>query len=43
MKCSTVAEFEYIFTPFITLKDGRRLYARECGKKAFRIPVRKHT
>ncbi len=26
-----------IFTPYITLKDGRRIYARQYGKKAFCI------
>ena len=31
--------FVYIFRAFITLKDGTRLYARERGKKAFRIAV----
>ncbi|MBR3017055.1 MAG: hypothetical protein IKH57_08255 [Clostridia bacterium] len=29
----------YIFRAFITLKDGTRLYARQRGKKAFRIAV----
>ncbi len=27
------------FVTFITLKDGRRIYAREYGKKAFPIRV----
>ncbi len=31
--------FVYIFCAFITLKDGTRLYARQRGKKAFRIAV----
>jgi len=31
---------EYIFRPYITLKNGRRLYAWQCGKKAFRFPVK---
>ncbi len=24
-----------VFTSYITLKNGKRLYASECGKKAF--------
>ena len=28
----------YIFTPYITKKDGTRVYASQYGKKAFRIP-----
>ncbi len=31
--------FVYIFRAFITLKDGTRLYARQRGKRAFRIAV----
>lgn len=31
---------KYIFTPFITLKNGRKIYAVSYGKKAFRIPVK---
>lgn len=30
------------FVAFITLKDGRRIYAREYGMKAFPIRVRKN-
>lgn len=30
---------EYIFTAYITKKDGTRVYAKSYGKKAFRIPV----
>lgn len=30
----------YIFTAFITLRNGRRLYAWQKGKKAFRIAIR---
>ncbi len=26
---------ELVFTPYITLKNGQRLYARQFGKKAF--------
>lgn len=32
-------EVIYIFRAYITLKDGTRLYARQRGKKAFRIAV----
>ena len=32
---------EYIYTAFITLKNGARIYARQYGLKAFRIPVKK--
>ncbi len=30
---------EYIFRPYITVK-GVRIYAKQYGKKAFKIPVR---
>ena len=29
----------WIYRPWITTKDGKRLYARNYGKKAFRIGV----
>lgn len=29
---------DLIFTPYITLKNGQRLYARQFGKKAFCFP-----
>lgn len=29
----------YIFRPWITTKDGTRIYAKNYGKKAFRIWV----
>lgn len=29
---------DLVFTPYITLKNGRRLYARNFGKKAFCFP-----
>lgn len=29
----------YIFRAYITLKDGTRIYAKNYGKKAFRIFV----
>ena len=31
----------YIFTAYITRPDGRRIYAKQYGKKAFCIPVSK--
>lgn len=31
--------FMWIYRPWITTKDGKRLYARNYGKKAFRIWV----
>ncbi len=33
-------EYKYIFVTFITLKNGRRIYASQYGKKAFRIKVK---
>lgn len=32
---------EYIFTAFITLRNGKRIYASQYGLKAFCIPVRR--
>jgi len=32
--------YRWIFVAWITLKDGTRLYARDYGKKAFRILVK---
>ena len=29
---------ELVFTPYITLKNGQRLYARQFGKKVFCFP-----
>ncbi len=29
----------YIYTKYITLKDGTRIYAEQYGKRAFRIWV----
>ena len=29
---------DYIYTPYITKKDGTRIYVSQYGKKAFRIP-----
>ena len=28
-------EYDLVFSPYITLKNGRRIYARQYGKKAF--------
>ena len=30
----------YVYTAYITLRNGRRIYAKPYGLKAFRIPVR---
>ena len=32
---------DVIFRPYITLKNGRRLYAWQCGLKAFPIQVKR--
>lgn len=32
---------EYIFTAYITLKNGKRIYAKQRGLKAFRILVKR--
>ncbi len=32
--------YHYVFVAFITLKDGRRIYAKNYGKRAFRILVK---
>lgn len=32
---------EYIYRAFITLKNGKRIYARQYGKKAFCFPVKR--
>lgn len=29
------AKYDLVFSPYITLKNGRRIYARHYGKKAF--------
>jgi hypothetical protein len=31
---------EFIYTAYITLKNGKRIYASHYGLKAFRIPVK---
>lgn len=33
--------YEYVFTAYITRKDGTRIYASQFGKRAFRILVKK--
>lgn len=30
-----------VFTPYIRLRNGRVLWAKECGRKAFRFLVKK--
>lgn len=34
-------DYEIIFVAYITLKNGKRLYARDVGKRAFPIKVKK--
>lgn len=41
MRDETEDDCEYIYRPWITLPDGRRIFAKNYGKKAFRISVRK--
>lgn len=38
-KRSTKRSGHYVFTKYITLRNGRRLYAWQKGKKAFRFFV----
>jgi hypothetical protein len=33
--------YHVIYVAWITLRDGRRLYASTCGLRAFRLVVRK--
>jgi hypothetical protein len=33
--------FQVIFRPWITLRNGKKLYAAACGLTAFRLVVRK--
>ena len=33
----------YVYTTYITLKDGRRIYAKDYGLKAFRIWIESKT
>lgn len=41
MKKNDDDEYELIFRPYITLKNGTVLWARQVGKKAFPIRVKK--
>lgn len=34
-------EVELVFTPYITLKNGHRIYARQYGKKVFCFPKKR--
>ncbi len=34
------AQNDLVFTPYITLKNGQRLYAKQRGKKVFCFPRR---
>ena len=29
----------FVYSTYITLRNGRRLYAKQCGLKAFRFPA----
>lgn len=40
MKDTFFSKNSYIFRPYITLKNGTRIYAKYYGKRAFRIDVR---
>ena len=40
MSSSRNESVEYIYTAFITLKNGRHIYASQYGLKAFCIPVK---
>lgn len=40
MNTSKKDSVEYIYTAFITLKNGKRIYASQYGLKAFYIPVK---
>ena len=39
MKKTNSSEYAFIFRPYITLKDGTRIYAWQHGKKAFCFAV----
>jgi len=32
---------EYVYTKYITLKNGKRIYAEHYGLKAFRLKIRR--
>lgn len=38
---NSATEYVVVFTPYITLRNGRRIYAQAYGLKAFAIKVRK--
>ena len=42
MSSSRNDSVEYIYTAFITLKNGKRIYASQYGLKAFCIPVKRN-
>ena len=35
-----ISSEQYVFRPYITLKNGRRIYAWQYGLKAFPIPFK---
>jgi hypothetical protein len=35
------SEDEVVYSAFITLRNGKRLFAKNCGLKAFRFTVKK--
>lgn len=39
MKNGSKKKRRIVFTAYITLKNGKRLYASQCGKRAFRFYV----
>ena len=40
MSASKNDTIEYIYTAYITLKNGKRIYSSQYGLKAFYIPVK---
>jgi hypothetical protein len=34
------SEVKYVFRPYITLPNGTTIYARNYGKRAFKIPIK---
>lgn len=36
-----IKEDSFVYSAYITLKNGRRIYARQYGKKAFCFPAKK--
>ena len=41
MKRSSEKGYAVVYTPHITLRNGRRIYASAYGLKAFRLEIRK--